>query len=122
MLFRILKSMTSLLVGIVIGVLLVVVLDIGGIRLKEVLATSALLEISNRTDSSVTVQVRDSVLLQGPRISANEHSRMFLPHIGLYEVSVSRPDGKVFAKRPIAVGESRRVHIIVEEEEIIERQ
>ena len=122
MLFRVLKSVIILLVGIFVGVLFTVVLDMGGIRLKDALGSSALLETSNNTDGLVSIQVRESVLLQGPKISANEGAEMFLPRIGLYEISVSRPDGKVFAKQLFAIGESRRAHLVVEEDNIVERQ
>ena len=113
-------SMITLLTGVAIGFLLAVLLDISGLRLKEALEPSAQLEISNSMDDSVSVQVRDSVLFQGPVVSAGGNSSMRLPHIGLYEVSASRPDGKVFAKQLVSIDDSRKAYIVVQEETIVE--
>ena len=120
LLLRILKALASTLVGFILGMAFVVVLDIGGIRIKDAIGGPVTLLIHNSAEHQVSIQIRDSVLFQGPSIDSGKSSTMRLPHIGLFEVSASDSEGKVIATRRIAIDDSRRLRIEIADEGISE--
>lgn len=108
----------TLVIGFLLGVLFVVGLDLLGVNAKDALTRTATVRIANNTVHEIKISVQDNVIYGGPTISSGGQARMHLPHIGLFKVSASRPDGLVFVEETIAIDDRWSIKLEVHDEEI----